>query len=140
MAQQNSHANDIAIAQAEAVPASEEPQQVPDRSTLKPRRVSGYSRSPREAYGVYAVQLGALVLEILLGFRIFLKLIDANPDSGFAWFVYGVTGPFLAPFSGLIQTPEVNGSEFEIFALIAILAYAILFWLILKSWRLISAW
>ena len=45
------------------------------------------------------------VLEILLGIRFALHLIGANPDSGFATFIYGITGVFVAPFTGLIGTP-----------------------------------
>lgn len=75
------------------------------------------------------VWLAAIVLEILIGFRVFLKLIAANPESGFATFVYMVTTPFLAPFVGLTATPSVNGSVFEISSLIAMLVYALLFWL-----------
>src|SRR6266849_4771423 len=44
------------------------------------------------------------ILEILLGLRFMLKLIAANPNSGFAVFIYGVTGPFLASFTGLTAT------------------------------------
>jgi hypothetical protein len=73
--------------------------------------------------------LGAIVLEILIGFRIFLKAIAANPQSGFASFVYGVTDPFLAPFAGLTSTPSANGAVLEISSLIAMVVYALLFWL-----------
>ena len=35
------------------------------------------------------------ILEILLGLRFALKLIAANPDSGFTVFIYGITGLFI---------------------------------------------
>ena len=72
------------------------------------------------------------VLEILLGLRFFLKLIAANPDSGFAVFVYGITGPFTAPFTSLIGTPSFGGSNLEVTTIIAMAVYALLFWLILR--------
>ncbi|MCB8976517.1 MAG: YggT family protein [Ardenticatenaceae bacterium] len=68
------------------------------------------------------------MLEVLLGMRVFLKLIAANPASGFAKFIYGVSDVFLLPFYGLTQTPSANGSTLEIFAIIAMIVYAILFW------------
>ena len=43
------------------------------------------------------------LLEILLGLRFMLKLIAANPDSGFAAFMYGITGPFVAPFTDSVS-------------------------------------
>ena len=33
-----------------------------------------------------------VMLEILLGLRFMLKLIAANPNSGFSVFIYGITG------------------------------------------------
>lgn len=67
-------------------------------------------------------------LEILLGFRFLLRLIAANPDSGFAVLMYGVTGIFVAPFYGLISTPKYGGSALEVTTLIAMIVYALIFW------------
>ena len=38
------------------------------------------------------------VLEILLAFRFFLKLLGANPSAGFTDFIYDVTYVFASPF------------------------------------------
>jgi hypothetical protein len=43
-----------------------------------------------------------------------LKLIGANPVSPFAVALYGFTGLFLYPFSGLIATPALGGMLLEI--------------------------
>jgi uncharacterized membrane protein len=67
-------------------------------------------------------------LEILLAFRFVLRMIGANPDSGFAVFMYGITGVFVAPFNGLIGTPSSGGSALEITTLIAMVVYALIFW------------
>ncbi len=67
-------------------------------------------------------------LEILLAFRIILRWIDANPDSGFGMMMYGVTGVFVAPFNGLIGTPMLDGGPLEVTTLIAMLVYALAFW------------
>jgi hypothetical protein len=75
------------------------------------------------------VWLVAIVLEILIGFRVFLKLIAANPQSGFASFICNITAPFLAPFAGLTPTPAANGSVLELSSIIAMAVYALLFWL-----------
>lgn len=68
------------------------------------------------------------MLEALLGMRVFLKLIAANPASGFAQFIYRVSDVFLLPFFGLTQTPSANGSTLEIFTIIAMIVYTILCW------------
>jgi hypothetical protein len=67
-------------------------------------------------------------LEILLAFRFMLRLIAANPESGFAMLMYGITGIFVGPFNGLISTPAYGGSALELTTLIAMLVYALIFW------------
>lgn len=66
-------------------------------------------------------------LEILLAFRFILRMMAANPDSGFAVLMYGVTGVFVAPFNGLIATPTSGGAPLEVTTLIAMVVYALIF-------------
>ncbi len=72
------------------------------------------------------------ILEVGILFRIGLKLIAANPASPFAQFMYQMTGPFLAPFAGLTVTPAVNGSVLEIPAIVAMIAYGVLYLLTIR--------
>jgi YggT family protein len=72
------------------------------------------------------------ILEIALGLRLILKVIAANAASGFADFVYGITSPFVAPFTGLVATPTSGGTILEITTIIAMAVYALLFWIILQ--------
>lgn len=71
------------------------------------------------------IWLGFGLLEGLIGLRILLKLIAANPDSPFARLVYEMTRPFLAPFVGLTSTPAANGVVLEIHAIVALFVYAL---------------
>jgi len=67
-------------------------------------------------------------LEILLAFRVVLRLIAANPASGFAVLIYGITGVFIAPFVGLVGTPILGGgAALEISTLIGMVVYALVF-------------
>ena len=68
------------------------------------------------------------LLEILLGLRFLLKLIAANPASGFAVFIYGITKPFIAPFALLVGTPTSGGIILEVTTLVAMAVYALFFW------------
>jgi hypothetical protein len=77
-------------------------------------------------------------LEILLAFRFVLRLIAANPDSGFGMFMFGITGIFVAPFNGLIGTPTSGGSALELTTLIAMGVYALIFWGIAYVIRLVA--
>jgi hypothetical protein len=73
------------------------------------------------------------ILEGLLALRFILKLIAANPNSGFAQFIYGITDLFMLPFMGLTATPSTSGGiVLEIPTLVAIIVYALLAWVIVK--------
>ena len=72
------------------------------------------------------------VLEILLGLRFMLKLIAANPGSGFAGFIYGITGVFTAPFNTMLVSPASGGSILEVTTLIAMAVYALFFWVVAR--------
>jgi uncharacterized membrane protein len=72
------------------------------------------------------------ILQIFLGLRFALKLIGANPDSGFSVFIYGITGIFVAPFEALIGTPTYGSAAFEATTLIAMAVYALLFWVLVR--------
>ncbi len=72
------------------------------------------------------------VLETLIGLRILLKLIGANPNNTFASFVYSVTNVFLWPFSGLITSPASGNMVLEISSLIAMFVYALAAWVIVR--------
>jgi len=72
------------------------------------------------------------LLEILLGLRFVLKMIAANANSGFAVFIYGITKPFLAPFTALVGTPKSGGMILEVTTLIAMAVYALLFWVVVR--------
>jgi len=78
------------------------------------------------------------LLEIMLGLRFMLKLIAANPDSGFAVFIYGITAPFLAPFALLVGTPQAGGVILEVTTVIAMVVYALLFWGVASVIRIAS--
>ncbi len=72
------------------------------------------------------------ILEILLALRFGLKLIGANPNSGFAVLMYGLTGVFTAPFTGLVPTWVNGASVLEVTTLIAMAMYALLFWVVMR--------
>jgi uncharacterized membrane protein len=76
------------------------------------------------------------ILEILLGIRFVLKLIAANPDSGFTIFIYNITQIFIAPFNAIIGTPKISGSVIEVTTLIAMAVYALLFWILVRVIRI----
>ncbi|WP_008308938.1 YggT family protein [Leptolyngbya sp. PCC 6406] len=77
-------------------------------------------------------------LEVLLGLRFMLRLTAANPDNTFAGVIYGLSDPFVTPFSTLFISPTVSGSQhiFDINVLVAMTAYLALLGLFLGFLRI----
>lgn len=77
------------------------------------------------------------ILEGLIGLRIVLKLMAANPDNPFARLIYGVTDVFLWPFVGLTMTPAAQGVVLEIHSIIALFVYALISVLVERTIRIL---
>ena len=82
------------------------------------------------------------LIEILLGFRFVLKLLGANPATGFVDFIYNLSAVFVAPFAGMFNTSlaegDVTTSVFEPATLVALIVYAVIVWVIIALIRLAS--
>lgn len=78
------------------------------------------------------VYLVLSILETLLVIRIFLMLLAANPNAGFSMLIYSLTTPFVLPFQGVFPEPQTHGSVFDLAALLAIIIYPIVAWIILR--------
>lgn len=81
-------------------------------------------------------------LEILLVFRLVLKLTGASLSSAFVGLIYGITGVFILPFEGIFRRGFTQGIEttsvLEPSTLVAIIVYAVLAWGIVKLLRILS--
>lgn len=101
----------------------EEPGPGPVEPAEETEVVSRWSPSRRAfdvTYLVFAVIDGLILI------RIVLKLLAANSAVPFAGFVYGVTDWLLAPFHGLLPVIVNGRSVFEMSALIGLLVYSLL--------------
>lgn len=76
------------------------------------------------------------VIEILLAFRLVLKVMGASIASAFVGLVYGVTRFLIIPFEGIFRRGFTQGIEttsvLEPATLVAIVVYAILAWGIVR--------
>lgn len=72
------------------------------------------------------------IVEGLIGLRIVLKIVGANPDVGFASFIYNAAALFLGPFFGLVGSPASGGMVLEVPSIIAMLFYGLVGWLIVR--------
>jgi len=77
--------------------------------------------------GIIWLLLG--VLEVIIGMRVVLKLLEANPDNGFANFIYRLARVFVWPFFGLVAEPiSTSGSVLEVGSIIAMVVYLLIAW------------
>ncbi|MEO8581424.1 MAG: YggT family protein [Patescibacteria group bacterium] len=82
------------------------------------------------------------VLEVLLAFRLILKLMGASISSAFVGFIYGVSGIFILPFEGIFRKAVTQGIEtvaiLEPSTVVALIVYAVLAWGVVKLIRIFS--
>lgn len=71
-------------------------------------------------------------LEVIIGMRVLLKLLAADPDNAFATFIYRFSRMLVWPFFGLIEEPVADGSVLELSSIIAMLVYLLVAWGITK--------
>ena len=70
------------------------------------------------------------IIEVLLALRLVFKLLGANTANALVQFLYNLTAPLVAPFVGIFPAPQ--GVFFEWGTVIAMLAYTILAYLIVR--------
>jgi uncharacterized protein YggT (Ycf19 family) len=79
------------------------------------------------------------ILYTLLAIRLVLELVGARKGTGFVEFIVALTGPFYAPFRGIVASDTLDGSHPIAWPIvIAILAYMILHGAIRGLLRLLS--
>lgn len=90
------------------------------------RRESGQEQRLFSFKATQLIWLGLVMLEALIALRIGLKLIGANPVNPFTSFTYGLSHIFLFPFEGLIRSPTIGESVFELSSIVAMVVYVLL--------------
>lgn len=105
-------------------------------------RTPGRSKATSSQTVEYLVYFFFGALEILLAFRLALKLAGASLSSAFVGLIYGITGIFILPFEGIFRRGFAQGVEttavLEPSTLVAIIVYAVLAWGIVKLVRVLS--
>lgn len=76
--------------------------------------------------GIIWLLLG--ILEVVIGMRVVLKVLAANPDNSFASFIYRIARVFVWPFFGLVAEPTSNGSVLEVSSIIAMVVFLLIAW------------
>jgi len=67
----------------------------------------------------------ALIVELLLIFRLIFKFLVANAGTPFVAWLYGVTAPLVAPFAKILPNWKFSGFVLDSATLAALIVYAI---------------
>ncbi len=78
------------------------------------------------------------VIEVLLVFRIVLKMLAANASSPFVNLIYTLSHPLTLPFQGIFPTAVVEASVFEWSTIIAGLVYAVVAYGLVQLFQLVK--
>lgn len=77
-----------------------------------------------------------IIIEVILAFRLVLKLLGANAENIFVKFIYGVSQVFVGVFQGIFSDASTEGLEttavFEPGTVIAMIVIAIIAWIVMK--------
>lgn len=72
------------------------------------------------------------LISILIALRFVFLLLGANREASFTDFIYSVSAPLVAPFTGIFGEPSYSASVFEVSSLLAIVIYLLIAWGIAK--------
>lgn len=122
-------------AQEEITTISNQPQQVV-RKTVRQVEPQAKGEAPQTVYEkkktifrsnqIIWYILG--LIDVLLIFRIFLKLLGANQFVGFTSFIYTITNPLALPFAGIVGVSSTGSSVIEWSTIIAAVVYLCIAW------------
>lgn len=78
------------------------------------------------------------LIEVLLAFRIFFKVIGANSTSGFTKLIYAMSDPFSVPFFSVVSPTISGASIIEWSTIIAMLVYVIFAYGLISLFQLVK--
>lgn len=104
------------------------------RGYLAERRGGNLSREVRMVFLV--IEMFLVAIDLILAAAFLLSFFGANPDAGFAKWVYARTDAIMAPFDGLFSPLSVSDSmNINVSLLFAIFVYGVIAWVIDKFAR-----
>jgi uncharacterized protein YggT (Ycf19 family) len=128
------------------VPTNPRTDPVVDRTVRpgEPGHEEYYSRSSSTVVRAYDPRVERViwfivaVIDSLIAIRFFMKLLGASYQADFVRFMYGVTGPLVAPFRGIFAPSGSGSYVLEPESLIAIAIYLLIGWAVVALIRIVS--
>jgi hypothetical protein len=104
--------------------------------------VEHVSATEQGSYNFRAAAIVAFVVgavDIFIAARFLGKLLGASAQSAFVNFIYQVSGPLVAPFTGIFGDTGSKTNTFETASLVALVAYAVIGWGLVVLIRIVTA-
>ena len=117
--------------------AIQQPAQAP-----APAPVEYASTTEKAAYNFRAVAIVGFIVgivDVFIAARFLGKLLGASAQSAFVNFIYQVSSPMVAPFTGIFGNSGSKTNTFETASLVAIVVYAVIGWGIVVLIRIATA-
>lgn len=107
-----------------------------------PAPVEHVSVNEQSSYNFRAAAVVGFIvgaIDILIAARFLGKLFGASSHSAFVNFIYQVSAPLVAPFTGIFGDTGSKTNTFETASLVAIVVYAVIGWGLVVLIRIITA-
>src|SRR5665213_3197816 len=111
-------------------------------SNPAPAQIQGASMTEQSPYNFRATAVVGFivgVVDIFIAARFLGKLFGASSQSAFANFIYQVSAPVVAPFTGIFGNSGSSTNTFETASLVAIVVYAAIGWGLVVLIRIATA-
>ncbi|MFI5461365.1 MAG: hypothetical protein ACHRXM_38680 [Isosphaerales bacterium] len=115
------------------------PPSAPAYTPAPSEHVSVTERSPYNFRAAAVVGFIVSVVDIFIAARFIGKLFGASSASAFVNFIYQVSGPMVAPFTGIFGNSGSRTNLFETASLVAIVVYAVIGWGLVALIRIVTA-
>jgi uncharacterized protein YggT (Ycf19 family) len=122
----------MAVQQPDSVP-------VPAPASAPVQHVSMTEQSRYNFRAAAVVWFVVGVVEIFIAARFLGKLFGASAHSAFVNFIYQVSGPMVAPFTGIFGDTGTRTNTFETASLVALVVYAVIGWGLVVLIRIVTA-
>ena len=118
----------MALDQVDRTTVTTEPAPIGERTVRTDSHETLASGPPRPELARRIVVLVFGLIQLVIGARIVLLLLDAREANGIVSAILTASQWFVAPFEGILRTDSLNaaGSVLDITALVAIVAWTIL--------------
>jgi hypothetical protein len=108
-------------------------------ASAPPERVSVTEEGRYNFRAAAFVGLIVGIVDILIAARFLGKLFGASAQSAFVNFIYQVSGPMVAPFTGIFGDTGSKTNTFETASLVALVVYAVIGWGLVVLIRIVTA-